>query len=63
MRRLLAALAVVGVLALSACDSGEPSAPGDGTGVGMTYGGKTGIDVGGVVIPFDGSPAQPGFGY
>jgi uncharacterized membrane protein len=31
------------------------------TGIGMTVGGKVGIDLGGIVIPFDGS--GPGIGF
>ena len=29
--------------------------------IGITYGGKVGVDMGGFVIPFDGSPMEPGF--
>jgi hypothetical protein len=36
---------------------------GKGGGVGITTGGKLGIDAGGMIIPFDGSPPRPGFGF
>lgn len=57
------------MLSLVSCkqEEGQPRAPRDkqedsSGGVGMTYGGKLGIDIGGgFVIPFDGS--SPGFGF
>lgn len=33
------------------------------TGVGMTFDGRFGIDLGGVVIPFDGSSPRFGIGF
>lgn len=61
---------VSGLLAfsLTACDDSDSGHtpthhnPNDPGGVGMTYNGKLGTDLGGgFVIPFDGSP--PGLGY
>lgn len=65
MKRL-AALALIAVLALTGCDAGDTTdqAPDDPGGVGMTYGGKPGIDVGGgFVVPFDGSGPSLGYGF
>jgi len=39
------------------------SADDGGSGYGMTYGGKPGFDMGGIVIPFDGSSPSMGFGF
>lgn len=62
---VFAVLLVLLVLALVGCDSSgestyEPQEPG---GVGMTYNGKQGIDLGGgIVMTYDGK-VQPGFGF
>ena len=62
-------IAVVGSLVgliflLDGGSMGTTSSESDGPGLGQTYTGKQGIDVGsGVVVPFDGSGAGPGMGY
>lgn len=53
------------VVALGACDeSGAPAPANDPGGVGMTYSGKIGIDLGGgLVMPYDGSSVGLGYGF
>lgn len=75
MKRIAIGLAAaVLTFSLSACgaptgtapttDNVGESSPQDGGGIGMTYNGKQGIDLGGgLVMPFDGSGVQPGFGF
>lgn len=70
MKKIL--LIVSCALVLSACESNQPS-PSPGTkeyeskdpgGVGMTYGGKLGVDLGnGIIMPFDGSGIGIGFSF
>lgn len=67
MRRAALGLVLIAALALSACsiDDSSTQAPDDDPGgVGMTYGGKLGTDLGGgLVLPYDGSGVRMGYGF
>lgn len=69
MKKLLVTSILIGIIGVGCADS-TPEIPttkhynesSSGSGIGMTYGGKIGFDMGGgLVIPFDGS--SPGFGF
>jgi hypothetical protein len=57
--------AIILAFSFSACDDTTTTdAPSDPGGQGLTYNGKPGYDMGGgLVLPYDGSGIQPGFGY
>lgn len=66
---MIAAFVAIG-FGLSACGNTGTTSNSDNTtvdtdsGIGITYGGKTGIDLGGgLVLPFDGSSPNLGFGF
>lgn len=71
MKKIAMTVAFVAVMiGLSACDNTGSAGDSESTtvdtdsGIGMTYGGKTGIDIGGgLILPFDGSGPSLGFGF
>lgn len=67
MKKIATAALVAAFFMLTACESteysgGSDTSPSDPGGIGMTYNGKLGYDMGGgLVMPLDGS--APGLGY